>query len=226
MQGAGSLHAFQQSPFPPLCLCPPTVPARTRQRWSLTGWASSLAFTWSGDSRRPPLLLTGSRRKATFFLQSRAGQFGKASFPVPRPAPAGTPSLAQKHPLSPEPSREAPVGQGGRDQRRAPARAQAARGGTGVRGSRARGGSPAGRSAGRAGRGRVPGLGPGARQRAGSGLPRARGQAVEPRAADPGGREARRRAGGGGGGERGRPARATFRCDSFANLHDFNIKST
>jgi hypothetical protein len=37
---------------------------------------------------------------------------------------------------------------------------------------------------------------------------------------------ARRGPAGRGAGGEGRPAQATFRCDSFANLHDFNIKST
>lgn len=53
------------------------------------------------------------------------------------------------------------------------------------------------------------------------------GQAAEPRAANP--KEVR--SGGGQAGEvgrggGGRSAQATFRCNSFANLHDFNIKST
>lgn len=56
------------------------------------------------------------------------------------------------------------------------------------------------------------------------------GQAAEPGAAYPKEVTACAAEGGPGGGRgrgaRGRPAQATFRCDSFANLHNFNIKST
>ena len=75
-----------------------------------------------------PLLPIGSRRKATFFLKSRAGQFGKAHCGSPVPnlgplpcseAPAFPPRSSGEFEQSP--LFEAPERRGGREQLSAPA---------------------------------------------------------------------------------------------------------
>ena len=87
-----------------------------------------------------PLLPIGSRRKATFFLKSRAGQFGKAHCGSPVPnlgplpcseAPAFPPRSSGEFEQSP--LFEAPELRGGREQLSAPAGELAVRGGLDVR---------------------------------------------------------------------------------------------